>query len=240
MYPTSAIVIGRLSVGEADRILTLITPQYGKLRVSAKGVRKIKSRLAGHLELFSKVNLTLAKGRNIDVITSAQSVGGFEGIATDYNRLDLAYLMAMMIDKLSLEGEQQKDLYELAEEYLDFLGNCRFLELIELGFKLRLLNILGYLPVLSACVVCGYDKEDGNYYLNTELGGIVDDKCRGTLDFEMNNSAIKLWRLALMLPLSKLEDIVGAENIALTTLDYCDSFYEYQFGKRYSRGLLGV
>ena len=62
MYPTPAIVIGRLNLGEADRILTLLTPDYGKLRVSIRGVRKIKSRLAGHVELFSQTRLMLAKG----------------------------------------------------------------------------------------------------------------------------------------------------------------------------------
>src|ERR671917_366457 len=77
VYPTEAIVLRRSDFSEADRLLTLYTPRYGKRRVIAKGVRKTTSRLAGHIELFTRVQLLLAEGRNLDIVTQAQSIDGY-------------------------------------------------------------------------------------------------------------------------------------------------------------------
>ena len=73
-YRTQAIVLGHIEYGEADRILKLFTFEQGKITAIAKGVRKIRSRKAGHLEPFTRVNLFLAKGRNMDIITQAETI----------------------------------------------------------------------------------------------------------------------------------------------------------------------
>ena len=73
IYRTEAIVLRRSELGEADRVLTIYTPQWGKLRTIAKGVRRPASKLRGHLELFTRAKLLLARGRNLDVITGGTS-----------------------------------------------------------------------------------------------------------------------------------------------------------------------
>jgi DNA repair protein RecO (recombination protein O) len=240
VYPTSAIVIGRLNLGEADRILTLLTPDYGKLRVSIRGVRKIKSRLAGHVELFSQTRLMLAKGKSLDVVTSAELVHSLDAILARPERLDLAYLMASMFDRLSVEGEAQPELYDLAKEFLANLDGTADPALLELGLKLRLLATLGYQPELGHCVVCRGSDPAKVYYLSPERGGLVDEGCGLAGGYRFDQRAIKLWRLALTLPLSRLDDIDGAGKLAQTSLDLVDQFYEYHFGRRFSGGLLGV
>jgi DNA repair protein RecO (recombination protein O) len=240
VYPTPAIVIGRINLGEADRILTLLTPDYGKLRVSIRGVRKIKSRLAGHVELFSQSQLMLAKGKSLDVITSAEMVHSVDGILGRPERLDLAYLMAAMFDRLSLEGEAQPELYALAQEFLATLDGGGHPALLELGLKLRLLATLGYQPELGYCVICHRSDEQSVYYLSPEKGGLVDETCGVAGGYRFDQRAIKLWRLALTLPLARLNEIEGATQLARDSLDLCDQFYEYHFGRRFTGGLLGV
>ena len=240
MYPTPAIVIGRINLGEADRILTLLTPDYGKLRVSIRGVRKIKSRLAGHVELFSQTRLMLAKGKSLDVVTSADLVRSVDGILSQPDRLNLAYLMATMFDRLSLEGEAQPELYALAEELLATLDGKAQPALLELGLKLRLLATLGYQPELSHCVVCRRSDSSSVYYLSPERGGLIDEGCGLAGGYSFDQRAIKLWRLALSLPLVRLDEIEGATQLARDSLDLCDQFYEYHFGRRFSGGLLEV
>jgi len=86
LYRTSAIVLKRQDFGEADRILTLFTPERGKLRVIAKGVRKTTSRKSGHVELFTYSNLLIAKGRNLDIVTQAEMIRPFLGLRQELPR----------------------------------------------------------------------------------------------------------------------------------------------------------
>ncbi|MFQ5886561.1 MAG: DNA repair protein RecO, partial [Anaerolineae bacterium] len=77
LYRAEAIVLRRMNLGEADRLLTLYTPEWGKIRVVAKGVRKPTSRKAGHLELFTHSRLLIAKGRSLDIVTQAETITPF-------------------------------------------------------------------------------------------------------------------------------------------------------------------
>ena len=173
-YATHAIVIGRHSFGEADRILVMLTPEQGVIRAVAKGIRKIKSRLAGHLELFSESELMLATGRNLDVVTSARLIRHLS--ADNYDRMRLAYLFAEMINRLAGEHEHHEGLYSLLQEAFAVLavGETMPSALLELWFKLRLLDRLGYRPELDACVACGTADPAREYLFSPVLGGIVD------------------------------------------------------------------
>jgi len=239
MYPTPAIVIGRLNLGEADRILTIMTPDYGKLRVSVKGVRRIKSRLAGHLELFSRVQLMLTPGKGLDIVTSAQLDHSADRLLDRPKQLSLAYLMATMLDRLSLEGEAHPETFALAEEFLDALDGATDNVLLELGLKLRFLAEFGYRPELGHCAICHRHDPEIGYYLSPERGGLVDADCGIAGGQSFDHRAIKLWRLILSLPLGQLQYIEGAAAIARDSLDLCDQFYEYHFGRRFSGRLLG-
>src|SRR5687768_2124065 len=91
LYRTEAVILRRSDFGEADRLLTLFTARYGKRRVIAKGARKTTSRRAGHIELFNRVELQLATGRNLDIVTDAQIVDPYKQLHEDLPRLSHAY-----------------------------------------------------------------------------------------------------------------------------------------------------
>src|SRR5512143_2148764 len=93
LYRVQAVIIKRTDVGEADRLLTLFTAERGKLRVIAKGARKPSSHKSGHVELFNHVNLLIAKGRNLDLITQAETLDSYLPLRGDLDRLGYAYYL---------------------------------------------------------------------------------------------------------------------------------------------------
>lgn len=225
-------MLRRFNLGEADRIITFITPDKGKIKAVARGVRRMKSKLAGHLELFSHVDLQIANGKSLDVITSAKLIESPPEL--DYDQLASAYLYAQMLDKLLDEDDQPGDSYVLLEMTLADLIKYGASNLGELYFKLRLAAILGHQPVLDACVRCGKSGPDYNYFFEPSLGGIVDDACRMPGSMAMSHDAIKLWRAILSLSLANVRRIAGGDAIANDTLGLCNAFYDYNFDRRFT------
>src|SRR5688500_3489617 len=106
IYKITGVILRRRNYGEADRILSIFSPDRGKVEAIAKGARKMKSKLGGHLELFSEIALMLAKGRNLDVVTGARLQKHFSKIAEDLDRLQVAYLICEIVDKLTTDEHQ--------------------------------------------------------------------------------------------------------------------------------------
>lgn len=162
---TTGIVLKRLNFGEADRIITLITPDHGKLRLMAKGVRKVKSKLAGGIELFSVTAITYIPGkRDIGTLVSSRLVTHYGDIVTDIKRTMFAYELLKLIDK-STQDECDEEFYELLLQSLSAVGNKSIpLEIIEAWFRIRLLKLLGHEPNFSSDTK-GNKLEAGQQYI---------------------------------------------------------------------------
>ncbi|MBU6287513.1 MAG: DNA repair protein RecO [Chloroflexi bacterium] len=128
IYRTHAVVLRRHNIGEADRVLTLFTPTYGKVRAVAKGVRRMKSRLAGHVELFSRVDVLLAHGRSLDIVTQAEVRDPFRALRGDLWKAAYASYVAELVDRFAEErhdGPESRILFDVlvgALGYFDRLG----------------------------------------------------------------------------------------------------------------------
>ena len=96
-------MLRHVEVGEADRILTIYTLEYGKLQAIAKGIRKLRSRKAGHLEPFSRVELMLAKGRNLDVISQAEAQSTYENLRADLKLIAYGACVIELLDRFTYE-----------------------------------------------------------------------------------------------------------------------------------------
>ena len=118
-YSTEGVVIRQSDLGEADRIVTVFTQDLGKIRVVAKGVRRPKSRVGGHLELLCQVAFTAAYGRSLDVVTEAQTQRTFSALSRDLERLSQAVYMCDLLDAFTAERSPNYPLYRLA---ISFLG----------------------------------------------------------------------------------------------------------------------
>lgn len=232
-YKTKGIIIGRTNYGEADRILTIMSSEHGKIRAIAKGVRKIKSRSGGHVELFGVVDFILANGRGLNIVTSATLTWYPHQLASDYNRLGVAYLFSSMINGLVDESEPHAEVYDLLVASLQALESSGIEPQLELWFKLRLLDALGYKPHLEGCSVCGESRKEASYYISPERGGLVDQSCRNSGDIAIEINAIKLWRLILDHTYISIRVLSESVSISKDTLQICDSLYEYHLGRAF-------
>lgn len=183
LYRTDAIVLKRQDFGEADRVLTILTPTHGKLRVIAKGVRRTSSRKAGHIEMFSLSQILLARGRSMDVITQAQAINLFRALHDDLLRFSYASYFAELTDRFLEENDTHQDVYILLREALEELvgeANDARLPMLARFFELRLLGLVGYQPELFACAQCKTPLEARDQFFSPSAGGVLCPACRLT------------------------------------------------------------
>jgi len=149
-HVTTGIVLTRVDYGEADRIITLITPDAGKLRLMAKGVRRVKSKLAGGVELFSVTNITYIKGRgDIGTLVSSRLVTHYGHIVQSIDRTMLGYDLIKQLNKAT-EDEPEPDYFHLLDQAFAALNDGSVsLELIRLWFAAQLLRLSGHTPNLQ-------------------------------------------------------------------------------------------
>ncbi len=147
---TQAIVLSRTNYGEADRIITLLTPDHGKLRLMARGVRKVKSKLAGGIELFSVSDITYIQGRGeIGTLVSARLGKYYSTIVKDIDRVQLGYELIKMLNKAT-EDHPEPEYFGLLEHGFQALDEAGIeLGLIRLWFESRLLYLAGHSPNLQ-------------------------------------------------------------------------------------------
>ncbi|KKU83090.1 MAG: repair protein RecO protein [Microgenomates group bacterium GW2011_GWA2_47_8] len=148
LYSVEAIIIKRKNVGEADRHLTLFTKEFGKIRCIAKGVRKIQSRRAGHIEIFSHVRAMIRRGKTMDQLTEVTPEVAFSGIRVNLRKVNAAYYICELADTLLPDHLQHPDIFHLLARTLAELNKSEeihFLRMTEI-FALCLLGRLGYLP----------------------------------------------------------------------------------------------
>jgi len=177
VYRTEAVILRRMNLGEADRILTAYTPDHGKLRMIAKGVRKMTSRKAGHLELFTRVQLLLAQGRDLDIVTQAEAIDSFPGLRENLVRIGRAAVVAELVDRFAVEQEGSRELYQLLLHTLERLSASDEAATALRYFQLHLLRISGFGPELALCLKCGKKIQPEAQYFSIQEGGVFCPQC---------------------------------------------------------------
>src|SRR6266513_701079 len=171
-YQADAIVLHRLDYGDADRILTLLTREYGKLAAIAKGARRSKTRVGSSLDLFGRSRMMLAKGKNLDVVAQVERRGDVRNIAGDLRRTAYACLVSEIADKVLEDRHPVDDVFELVAGTLDRLNDPqRSARADTAWFVMRMLDLLGYAPPLLGGVLCatcgGHDQAGSPVSVNT-------------------------------------------------------------------------
>lgn len=174
LYRTDAIILRRADFGEADRIITVLTPDRGKIRLLAKGVRKTTSRKAGHVELFMLTNLLVARGRTWDIISQAEIVETYRHLREDLDKTSQAYYVAELVDRFLEEHDPNQPLFELLAVTLARLEHLDNLFLVLRYFEMHLLSLTGFQPQLHFCVVTQEPIQpvDNNYFHIVD-GGVL-------------------------------------------------------------------
>jgi len=176
-YLTQAVVLGHIEFGEADRIIKLFTFERGKITAIAKGIRKIRSRKAGHLEPFTRVNLFLAKGRNLDIITQAETVDPYMGLRNDLQRIAYAAYVVEALDRFTYEEGQNVGIFRLLTNTLSRLEKFPNPQTVTHHFELRLLDLLGFRPQFFECMECHKPIKEEDQYFSPLVGGVICPDC---------------------------------------------------------------
>ena len=177
LYRTPAVVLKRMDLGEADRIITLYSRDMGKLRAVAKGVRRTTSRSAGHLEPFTLSDCLFAVGRDLDVISQADTLESFRHIREDLILTTHAYYLAESVDLLTEDRMDNRAVFDVLVDGLRELDGGYPLKLAIIAFHLRLLDALGYRPELRECVGCRAPIAPEHNQFSPAMGGVLCPRC---------------------------------------------------------------
>lgn len=173
---TSAIVISRLNYGESDKIITVITPEHGKVRLMARGVRKVKSKLAGGIELFSVSNITFIQGRgDISTLVSTRLQTHFHHIVSDIDRTMASYDVLSFLNT-STQDSCDIDYYRLLLQTLTYLNDTDIPpNLTKCWFMLRLLQLLGHPPNVEKTIDKKVFEQHKQYRFIPEESSFIED-----------------------------------------------------------------
>jgi DNA repair protein RecO (recombination protein O) len=179
LYRDEAVVLRTQKLGEADRIITLLTRGSGRVRAVAKGVRRTTSRFGSRLEPFTHVDLQLAEGRSLDVITQAVTLDPFAGrMGADYERYTAGTVMLETAERLVVEDKEPA-----LQQFLLLVGALRAVcdagrspnQVLD-SFLLRSLSVAGYAPSFDACARCGLEGPHRSF--SPAAGGMLCSGCR--------------------------------------------------------------
>lgn len=143
-YKTEGIILKRTNFSEADRILTIFTKHYGKIKVLAKGVRRINSRRGGNVELFNHATLFLTEGKTFDILTEAQVINSFRGLRGELEKIGKAYYACELVDRLCAERQENRQAYELLLGQFSAISDQPSSKVDLREFETKLLKLLGF------------------------------------------------------------------------------------------------
>jgi len=196
-YQTEAVIIKKTKLGEADNILTLYTPDLGKIQAVARSVRRTKAKLAGHLELLTHSLVSLARGRNLDTITGSQTINSFLPLKSDLELTSYALYATELVNQFTAENVENRPLFRLLLETMQQLCQAGDSELVLRYFELHLLNEVGYRPQLQQCVICHQLLKPITNSFCSSAGGMLCPNCSQShpLAQPVSVNALKVLRL---------------------------------------------
>ncbi len=177
VYKTQAIVLRQRKLGEADKIVTLYCAYNGRVDAVAKGVRRTKSRMAGNLEPLTLGSYLIAEGRELDIVTQAETVEAFPNLRSDLERLSRGLYCAELVDRLTPERSEGNPIFRLLAETLSLLDTETEIDLAVRRFELKFLSELGYQPSIETCSNCDRKLEPVTNYWSSIAGGAICPQC---------------------------------------------------------------
>jgi len=196
-YQTEAVIIKKTRLGEADSILTMYTPDMGKIQGFAKSLRRPRSKMAGHLELLTHSKVSLARGRNLDTITGGQTITGFLPLKNDLWLTSYGLYVIELVNQFTADHVENPALFRLL---LDTLHNLCQEEVDKESvlhyFELHLLSEVGYRPQLQRCVTCKSPLQPDTNYFSPAAGGALCPDCglQQSYSHRLSVNALKVLR----------------------------------------------
>jgi len=231
LYKEQGIVLRSIKLGEADKIVSILTQGSGKIRAVAKGIRRTQSKFGARLEPFTHVSLLLYRGRSLDTITQAEIVSPFRRARNEFALIVSGETMLEAVDRVTEDYERNVRLFVL------LLSGLRALETgprdpaaLAECFLLKVLSLSGFHPSLSACASCG--KPGPHAWFSAGQGGLVCDGCAQNDAGRVSAPAVK-WLAALAdVSLEGAGDMTPQVQVRREARAMLYGFAEYHFERR--------
>lgn len=245
------IVLRTYSFGEADKIVVLLSPNTGKIRSVAKGVRKTKSRFGGRLEPFTHVDLVLYEGRNLDTITQVSVIEAYPKLRADYDRVLVAGAMAEVADAMAQENESSAGLFLLLSRGLGTLEHDAHIYSVQnhesqdqgarkstptgsdllSAFLLKAAAVLGSAPSFERCAGCGRVQEPSETFrFSYAAGGSVCSTCAPSGAYLLRDGVVSRLAALASADLRALPDL--NDGLGSDCLGVARRFIEYHLERR--------
>ena len=209
-FRTPAIILKRFDLGEADRLLTLLTPHHGKIEVVAKGARKLTSAKTGHVELFTRADMVIHRGRELGIAAQAELVEPYLGLRENLTLGAYAGYAAELADRFTTSGDEDTgQLFSLLDETFARLCTEPDARLPLRYYEIHLLGISGFGPELNECVIGHEDIQPEDQYFSYTEGGVVclNDAARGTSFIPLPLLTLKLMRHIQRNPYAQIKSL---------------------------------
>jgi DNA repair protein RecO (recombination protein O) len=235
-YRAQGVVLRHMEYGEADRILSFYTLEYGKVQAIAKGIRKMRSRKAGHLEPFSRVELMLARGRNLDVISQAEAQSTYENLRADLKLIAYAAYVVELLDRFTYEEGENRPLYNLLVNTLTRLDEGSPAQTAIHYYEVQLMDLLGFKPQLQVCVACGEKIKPEDQFFSAKLGGVLCPKSLAADPgaWKVSLGALKYWRHLQRSSWSKVKNLEIPQEVESELASLLERYLTYllEYGLR--------
>ncbi|MFH1255642.1 MAG: DNA repair protein RecO [bacterium] len=234
-YNIKALILNRKPFSENGSSVTVYSENFGKLELIARGTKKIKSKLACHLEPISLSDIMVVKGRRHNYIGAVESENCYASIKNDFDKIKAAGEAVKVFNLIIKAGEKDREIFYLLKNYFDFLNGAAGKTDYDLSAKLFILKLLikaGHGPELRKCVVCGNKIQPLGNRFDQKNGGFACAQClpqKIALQPSVSENAIKILRLAGGLDFKELSRISLNNNVKKEVLTVISLFFAYNF-----------
>ncbi len=202
-YKTRGLVIKKTDAGETDRVFTVLSEDFGKIRILGRAIRKITSKLRSGINLIGLSEIEFIQGRAQKTLTDAEPLNCYSNLKADLPRLKVAHRIADVANGLVSKEEKDDEIYNLLKDSYDRLDEVSLtplqVQMIYFYFIWNLFNILGYKPEVHKCVVCQNSLVPNIIYFSPDGAGLVCGQCVKGAGFckRINTDIVKVLRLIL-------------------------------------------
>jgi DNA repair protein RecO (recombination protein O) len=207
VYKTEAVILRRIDFGETDFLVTLFTPQQGKVKAIAKGARKPTGRLTGQVELYAHVNMVITRGRDLHIITQAESRQSHTFFEENLEGSVYASHFVELLDQFAAEGVENRPAFQLITQALAWLcePNTNW-KLAARYYEFRLLRVMGFEPMLFNCAIGSEILEAENQFFSPVDGGVIcEDHAAGREFMRISLPVFKILRHFIRMPWAQVE-----------------------------------
>ena len=237
-YRCEGLTLRKASIGEADLVVTVFTAEHGKVRAVGKGARRSSSRLVGHLEPLTLARMSMARGRELDIVSQAEVLDGFAEVKADLDMMTRGLYVGELLDGFGSEDSPSPALFRLAVNVLRVLPAAADPESPLRYFEFHLLRLTGMLPELYNCVECRREVEPDSHRFSVNLGGVLCIDCL-PLEAQVRPLSLRAMKVLRLMHRGSLADVSSLslnQSLSLEIKSILSGAVRYWLGREVRSG----